>query len=188
MSCGRSSLAEHLGQRHDAVLGDAVRAEADVRNEPGERRGEQHVPALALLDHPRQERLDAVDRTPQVDVDDPSPVVVRHVDDRPANGHAGVVEHDVHRPEGVERSIGHRRHFVQRAHVAHDPVGLHASAAQRIDGGVECRPLDVGEHQTRAPCAPRTRAVASPIPLAPPVTTAPLPVSVSIRPPESISL
>ena len=97
---------QDLGEGHHAVLGDAVRAQSKVRDEPGERRREQNMAALPLGDEARQERLDAVDRSPQVDVEHPSPVIVGHLQDGPADGHAGVVEHDVHGAEGVERGVG----------------------------------------------------------------------------------
>ena len=51
----------------------------------------------ALGDHARQERLDAVDRSPQVDGHEPLPVGVAHFDGRSGDGDTGVVEQDVHR-------------------------------------------------------------------------------------------
>ena len=90
---------QDLRERDHSVLGDAVGAEADIGHEAGERRGEQHVTTLALFDETRYEHLDTMDRTPQVDVDDPSPIVVTHLGDRATDRDAGVVEDDVHLPE-----------------------------------------------------------------------------------------
>src|ERR1700761_3543821 len=71
---------------------DAVGAEADVGHQAGERRGEGDVAAGALLEQPGQERLDGMDRAPQVNVDHPAPVVVRHLRDRTRDHNAGVAE------------------------------------------------------------------------------------------------
>ena len=142
---------QHLGERHDAVLGDAVRAEPAVRHEAGERRGEQDVAALALLDEAREERLDAVDRPPEVDVDRPPPVVVGHRQHRAADGDAGVVEHDVHRRRRRGRTASaSASHGLQRPHVADDAVGVGPAVAQRLHGGVERALLDVGQHELGA--------------------------------------
>ena len=176
----RSQLpGEDLGQRDDAVLGDAVRAETDVRHEPGERRREQHVATLALVDDPGEERLDAVDRSPQVDVDDPPPVVVGHLGHWPADRHPGVVEHDVHRAEHGERLVGQPLHRRERPDVARHAVGFDTSGPQPVDGARRARPPRRRPARHRAPRSPSWRAVASPIPLAPPVITAPAPRSSS---------
>ncbi len=58
-------------------------------------RGEHHMPTRALLKQPRQEQLDRMDRGPQVDVDHPTPVVVRHLHDRTVDNDAGVAEYDI---------------------------------------------------------------------------------------------
>ena len=166
---------QHLGERDDAVLGDAVRPEAAVRHETGERRREQDVAPLALLDEAGQERLDAVDRSPEVDVDRPAPVVVGHLEHRSADSDAGVVEHDVHPPDGRTPRRPRAVDGVERADVATTPWASTPVVWSPSHGGVE-RTSSTSASTTRPPRAPSTFAVASPIPLAPPVTTAPLPL------------
>jgi hypothetical protein len=98
----------------------------------------------------RQERFDAVDRSPQVHVDDPAPVVVAHLADRAADRDACVVEDDVDASEGSDDVIGERVHRGVVRYVAHarfDPTGSH-----RIDcsgGRAEGGSLHVDEHQMR---------------------------------------
>ena len=146
ISCSRSSRYSTSARATTPYLATQYGPRPLFGHEPGERRREQDVAALALLDDAGQERLDAVDRAPQVDVDRPAPVVVGHVEDRAADGDAGVVEHDVDLAEGIERGVGHRLHGLQRAHVADDAVGLGTVGAQLGDGAVEGALLDVGQH------------------------------------------
>ena len=178
--CSRSSRHSTSARATTPYLATQYGPRPLFGHEPGERRGEQDVAALALLDDPRQERLDAVDRAPQVDVDRPAPVVVGHLEDRAADGDAGVVEHDVDRAEGVERGVGHRLHGLQRAHVADHAVGLGAARRAARRPRASRAPCSMSASTTVAPFDASTFAVARPIPLAPPVTTAPLPLSVSM--------
>jgi hypothetical protein len=147
---GPQLAGQHFRQRDDAVLGHAVRAEAHVRYETGERRREQHVAALTLLDHAGHEGFDAVNRPPQVDVDRPPPVVMGHLDDRPAHRHAGVVEDDVHGAEASEGLVGHRLHLLQRTDITLDARRVEAVVLHRRHRGVERALLDVGEDHPRA--------------------------------------
>src|SRR4051812_5136474 len=71
-----ATRVQHLRERDDAVLRHAIGTEADVGHEPGKRRGEEQVPPIVLSEQARQEGFDAMDRAPQVDVDDPTPLIV----------------------------------------------------------------------------------------------------------------
>ena len=105
---------------------------------------------LTLVDDPWQERLDAVDRSPQVDIDDPPPVVVRHLGHWPADRDPGVVEHDVHGTEQAERLIGQALHRGERADVARHTVCFDARVSQPVDRGDQRDLLDVGQHDAGA--------------------------------------
>ena len=129
--------------------------------------------ALAALgDQSRQERLDTVDRAPQIDIDHEAPVVVAGLDDRTGVGDAGVVEHDVDLAEHAKRLVGQVLDVVELAHVAHDTVRVDPVRAQGRDRIVQRGLIDVGEHRPWRRGAANSRAVAKPMPLAPPVMTA----------------
>ena len=106
MPFGLDLPGQGLGERDDPVLRDAVGAKPDIRDQPGERRRENDVAVPALGDQSRQERLDTVDRPPQIDIDHEPPVVVAGLHDRTGVGDACVVEHDVDVAEHSKRLIG----------------------------------------------------------------------------------
>ncbi len=113
----------------------------------------------ALLDHARQERLDAVDRAPQVDVDHPAPVAVGDVSDRASIGDACVVEDQVHLAEQAEGFVGEVLDGVKLADVAQHTVCFRAVGAEPLDRLVQRGLVDVGEHDpgTAASEFPRRR-------------------------------
>ena len=100
-----------------------------------------------LRDQPRQERLDAVDGTPQIDVDDEAPIVVAGLGDRARVGDARVVEHHVHVVEHPERLIGEVHDVVELADVADHAVHVDPVVAQVCDRIVQRGLVDVRQHQ-----------------------------------------
>jgi hypothetical protein len=117
-----------------------------------------------LGDQPGQERLDTVNRPPQVDVDHEAPIVVAGVHDRACVGDARVVEHHVHVTEHTKRLIGQALDIVELAHVADDAVCVDAVGAQYRDRVVQRGPVDVAEHHPGAaarelPCRSEADAV-----------------------------
>ena len=111
---------------------------------------------------------------------DPAPVVVGHVEDRPADGDAGVVEHDVDLARGRRtrrRPAPSRPPASARRRRPRGPRRRRRAGRRRRGRG---RPARCRRARAWPPSTPSTWAVASPMPLAPPVTTAPLPLSVSM--------
>ena len=88
---------------------------------------------------------------------------------RPNGPDARVVDDDVDGAEALHRGVGEG---LDAAAVA--AVGLDGERAEVVGGTVQRRHLDVADHQLRAGRASR-RAMPSPMPEAPPVTTATLP-------------
>ena len=113
--------------------------------------------SLALRDDALREGLDTVDHAPQIDVDDPAPVVVGHVHDRATHGNARVEEDDVNGAHLLESGIGERLHGRAVAHVAQHAFGSGALRAQLRNRGVERGALDVGEHEAHALACQRLR-------------------------------
>jgi hypothetical protein len=137
---------QDLGQGHHAVFGHAVRAQTEVGGQARERRREQQVAATTLLDHPGKERLHAMDRAPQVDVQHPCPIGMRHVDRRAGHGYAGVVEHHVGPAETVVSTPGQGVDRLLGSHIGHDLS--HLTRTPELPGGfVQPVCFDVGQHQ-----------------------------------------
>ena len=107
-----------------------------VRHEwPAKRAGVAcHVddPSTTPLDHARQHGMDAVESSPQVDLDHPPPrvgVALPHGSDRSSD--AGVVDEQLDRPERpglLDRS----RHLRRSGHVGDDRNGLAAAVDDRL--------------------------------------------------------
>ncbi len=109
--------------------------------------------AGALLEQSRQESLDGVDGAPQIDVDHPAPVVVRHLRDRTSDHDAGVAEHHIDLAEKTKRLVGQVRHLLEKPNIAHHTVRLKSLRLQMRDSLLERRLVDVGENETcSAPC------------------------------------
>ena len=81
---------EALGQHEHRCLGGRVGRQGRGGEEPGHRRGDHDVAALAAVHHGRQERAQRVDHAPQVDVEHPTPVLLGGVQERAAHPDAGV--------------------------------------------------------------------------------------------------
>ena len=87
-----------------------------------------------------------MDHTPEIDVEGPRPVLERHLLDGTANADTGVVAHDVHRSESVERRISQRLDLDEMTYVGPLCHGLMAGIGQATHGRVEALVIDVGEH------------------------------------------
>ena len=91
---------------------------------------------------------------------------------------ARVVADDVDAAEAGDRRVGEGLHLRGVAHVRDDTLDLDTGARQFGDRGVERGDLDVTDDDAHPLRARSAAPVASPIPLAPPVTTATLPCEV----------
>ena len=90
---------------------------------------------LVLLFEQREEDLDAVDRPPQVDAQDPLPVVDRGPRDWRKHADSGVVAQHVHGAEGVDRRPRQRLDAGQLGDVGghtDDVMPLRAQAGDRF--------------------------------------------------------
>jgi hypothetical protein len=85
---------------------------------------------------------------PQVDVDHPMPVVVRHLRERARHNDAGVAEDDVHPAKQAEGLIREVNHLLEMSDVAHDAVRVKPLAAQAAYRLLQRGPVDVREHHT----------------------------------------
>ena len=103
---GAQILMEAFGQRDDAEFGDAIGAQLPVRHEPGEACSKENVTAASVRDHARGERLDAMDRTPEVHPDGPVPVRVSHGLRWSEHRDAGVVKKDIDPAEFAPGPVG----------------------------------------------------------------------------------
>ncbi len=81
-----------------------VRAEERCGGEAHDRR-RVHDVALALLDEQRHEGGDAVHDAPEIDLEDPAPVLLGNLPDRTARADASVVVHEVYRVELSQRPV-----------------------------------------------------------------------------------
>jgi hypothetical protein len=100
---------------------------------------------------PGQERLDGMDRAPQVDVDHPAPVVVRHLRDRTRDHNAGIAEDHVDLTEKTKCLIGEVNHLLEIPDIAHHAVRFEPLGLQMRDRLLQRRLIDVGEHDSRSP-------------------------------------
>ena len=119
-----------------------------------------------------QERPAAVHDTPEVDAHHPLPRAQRPEPRVGARRDAGVVAHDVHGAEALERGRGQRLHVGLLADVGRHGQHVDAVGLDLRLGGRQRVLLDVGEHDVQAGASPSRLASASPMPLPPPVTTA----------------
>ena len=140
-------LRQTFGERYDGGLGNAVRTEAAIADEPGEACREQDMPALLLLDHPGYERFDTVNRAPQIDVDGPLPVGMGHRLRRPEHRDAGIVEDDMNRAETRPCVIGESFHRRLVGHVGYDADRLRTVGFERRHGFAEPFLFDVRKHE-----------------------------------------
>ncbi len=99
----------------------------------------------ALGDHARQERLDAVDRSPQIHGHEPLPVGVAHFDGRSGDGDTGVVEENVHRAVPLVGGVGEPIDVT-----AHADIAVHSQRVQLLGRNGEWTVFHVGQHQMGA--------------------------------------
>ena len=137
---------QRLGQADDAVFGDAVGPEADIGHQAGKRCGERDMATRTLLEQPRQKRLDSMDGAPQVDIDHPAPVVMRHLRDRTRDDNAGVAEDDVDLAEKPKCLVRKVNHLIEMSDVAHHGVRVKPLGMQVCHRLLQRRLIDVGEH------------------------------------------
>jgi hypothetical protein len=87
-----------------------------------------------------------MDRAPQVDVDDPAPVFVRHLRDRTRHDNARVAEDDVNLAEQAEGLVREVDHVVEVPDVAHHAVRVKPLGVQPCHSPFQRRLIDVGKH------------------------------------------
>ena len=103
-------------------------------------------------EHCRDEGFDPVDDTPHVHAERPSPVVqlvVPHLTGCTC-AHAGVVAHEVHRAERVQRGIAQRLDRREVGDVGDDAEHVETFGFQVLDCRLQRRLLDVGQHDLHA--------------------------------------
>jgi hypothetical protein len=105
------------------------------------------VAGLGALQHVTADRLQAVEHTGQVDIDDRLPVGQRHLVDHGRTDDAGIVE------QAVDGAVpGHHRfdHALYERRVR-DAAGMHVGVAADQLGGLTCAvAVDIHQHQARA--------------------------------------
>ncbi len=146
------------------------------------RRGGIDDAAPAALLHAGHRGADGVKRRGQVDGDDRVPFLDRELLDRRHELDAGIVDEHVDRAEGL---FAERDHFGDFGGLGHVGGRVHRLDLEvGLDGGAFL--LDVGGRAQMplitilAPAPAKARAMASPMPLVEPVTTAVLPVKIPI--------
>ena len=154
--------ADDPGLRRRVVRLPPVPVDADDR-------GDVHDRPRALLHHPARRRAARVEARREVRVDDGVPVLVRHADEQPVARDAGVVHEDVE----IARLLDER---ARRLRIG--DVRLHGAAADL--GGERLGLVRAGAIRERRPTRPPAAssvAIARPIPLDAPVTSAVRPSS-----------
>ena len=105
----RRSLNKLLGNGDHGMLRRRVRTEARGGAQSGDRRRVDHV-ALALFEQDRYERTDAVHHSPEVDPEDPAPLLLCHLPNWTADTDPGVVVHEMDSTEMLQRPIAQGLH------------------------------------------------------------------------------
>ena len=175
-------LAQRLAEGADAVLGEVVDPRALARHPPGHGADVdqvRHAPwrTLRRLEQVRERGVGGVEQPEHVQVDHPLPLLDRRVHDGAEEHDAGVVDH------GVEPSPF--RHGALHGGDGLLPVGdvrFEGEGAPAVRGDLRgelvqpvLAPRHEGDRRRRAPAS--ARAVASPMPLLAPVTSATVPSS-----------
>ena len=109
-------IEQRLAEGHHRVLADAVSAQVGRCHQPSHAGGVDDVtlPRRVLIcrcQHQRCEDADAVDDTPQVDVEHPLPVIEREVRDATHRSDSGVVAHNVDATELRLNLVGQALHI-----------------------------------------------------------------------------
>ncbi len=92
-----------------------------------------------------------MDRAPQVDVDHPTPVVVRHLRDRTRHHNAGIAEDPVDLTQKTKCLISEVNHLLEIPDITHHAVRFEPLGLQMRDRLLQGRLVDVGEHDTHSP-------------------------------------
>src|ERR1700749_4212774 len=92
-----------------------------------------------------------MNRAPQVDVDHPAPVVVRHLSDRACDHDAGIAEDHVDLTEKTKRLIGQVDNLLEIPDVTHHAVRFEPLGLQVRDRLLQRRLIDIGQYDTRSP-------------------------------------
>ena len=163
-------VVQRLAQADDRELRRAVHAKPADATESGERRRVDDV-ALVLIDQQRQEGVHTVHDPEEIDAEHPFPELEWRVDDAAAPD-ARVVAHHVHRADTppVRGRAGHRPRPAPTTSVGTpNAVAPETSSAATVAASVDS---STSASTRRIPAAANRSAIARPIPLAPPVTTA----------------
>lgn len=91
-----------------------------------------------------------MNRTPQVNVDDPTPVVMGHLRHRTRDDNAGVAEHDVDAAQPSESFVCEMNDVTQIPHVAGDSMRVVSLSAKPRHGFVQRGRIDVAQHHPGA--------------------------------------
>ena len=180
VGAGEGELVEEgLAEAHDRELGRAVRAHVGHAEEPGQRRGVDDV-ALVLVEEVRHEGVDPVDDalrfTPTTHSHIASGVPIAAPPPTPA-----LLNTRCAAPNSA--SAASRRATTSASTATSQPTPTTRAPAERSDDTASSSgPASMSPSTRLAPSAANRRAVASPIPLAPPVMTAVLPAR-SMDPP-----
>ena len=167
-------VGRHSHEHVDAGLPDAVRAEVAVGRRPRDRRhADERSPATAR--HHRRGVLEREERADDVHVDGRPPLLERAARDRThVHRAAGARHRDLQRAGPLGGCSYCRLHLVLVRDVGHDPPG-----AELRRGLLEAR-LRPSADRDRGPVGDQRRRGRSPMPLPPPVTSAPYPSSAPI--------
>ena len=170
MPLRRPLVGEELGQAGDAVLGGGVARDADAALE-GEQRGDVDDGAAGLArEGGAGEGLGEEEHRLEVHVDHVVPVGLGEVDGVGAADDAGVVDEDVERPGPAER--------LPAATAGSSSASVNARARQalgRDQRRASRRATSARPRPPRAPARASPSAIAWPMPVLAPVTSATLP-------------
>src|SRR4029079_14417396 len=101
----RQFLAERLGERNDAGFRGRIGGGVRIAFLAGDR-GDIGDAAVILLDHPRNQRLAAIELAGEVDADDAVPLLDRNLPGlENGAGNAGIVDENIDAPEGGQGSV-----------------------------------------------------------------------------------
>ena len=164
--------AQDVGEPEHPVLGHGVGPEATQRHDGRHGAGVDDVAFLFRGQNARHEGADAVDDAPQVDVDDPVPLLERDLPGVAAVDDAGVVHGHVELSEPLDRPrrrlarpLRDRARRPRRPGPRHPRRRASSRASRRFSSSMSAM-------TTCMPSAANASTTASPMPLAAPVTTA----------------
>ncbi len=142
-------MVQRLGERHDSELRHVVRGDVRCRLESCARGGVDDV-ALAGVSDEGKEGLHAVDDAPEVDPQDPLPVLQRQLLEAARPDDARVVVHDVDLSERVQRRLRQRLDVFPPADVRRQAEHVVPVALEPGDGRLQRIALDVRQHHTHS--------------------------------------